>query len=105
MAEVPKKSYNYSIIEVDHSNIELNSNMKDKYNSIVKVLFFHNNKEKAIVELSTLLTQYPKEKYTLIWLNPLEVQIFDTEKKSSLLKYYRENKLVKTICICEYAFQ
>ena len=92
MAEVKTKSY--AIVEVLHSAIQDNLINKDGYASIAKILYQHSKKDSCIVKLSELLEGYPKEKFTLVYKSPVEIEVYDTEKKSTVFKYYRDNKLV-----------
>jgi hypothetical protein len=96
------RSKSYCIVEVLHDAITANEITKDKYQSVANILYMHSDRDKCIVKLNELLDGYPKEKFTLLYQSPVQIQIIDSEKKSSMLKYYRDNKLIKTLCLLEH---
>lgn len=89
----------YVIFEVDHLAERRNSETKDKYEEIVKILFVSSDKNEATLKHKSLIKDYPDSKYKVTARGPDVFEVTDIEKKPSWTGAYRTNEHVKTVIL------
>lgn len=97
--KIPHDGPFYVIFEVEHMAEKRNSETKDKYEEIVKILFVSSDKNEASLKHKNLIKEYPDSKYKVTARGSEVFEVTDIEKKPSWTGAYRTNEHIKTVIL------